>query len=217
MVRGSQSKPCSPKTIHLCSPSPHTRYIIHNRFTRPYICTLYRDAFRCERGHFWNIQRACLSTAISHAYLTGASIYCCFLRQGADAGAQSTYWMKKNSLFHHNWVCVCTEILLVKGNKCVALYRKKELVMVMESCAHVWLREGVCVLPGCMVESKHIPILRFRHALKSLKLSCSLGSNCGLNSSYFPHTDALREKEREKDFKFHLQIASKVRLCISLM
>lgn len=100
-----------------------------------------------------------MSTAISHAYLTGASIYCCFLRQGADAGAQSTYWMKKNSLFHHIGVCVCTEILLVKGNKCVALYRKKELVMVMESCAHVCLREGVCVLLGCMVQThSHLEI-----------------------------------------------------------
>lgn len=103
-----------------------------------------------------------MSTAISHAYLTGASIYCCFLRQGADAGAQSTYWMKKNSLFHYIGVCVCvcTEILLVKGNKCVALYRKKELVMVMESCAHVCLREGVCVtgLYGKVQTHSHLEI-----------------------------------------------------------
>lgn len=217
MVRGSQSKPCSPKTIHLCSPSPHTRCIIHNRFTRPYICTLYRDAFRCERGRFWNIERACLSTVISHAYLTGASIYCCFLRQGADAGAQSTYWMKKNSLFHHIGVCVCAQksCWLREINVLRCIERKNWWWWWSHVPVCVWGKE--CVLPGCIVESKHIPILRFRHALKSLKLSCSLGSNCGLNSSYFPHTDAHREKERKKDFKFHLQIASKVRLCISLM
>lgn len=53
----------------------YTRCTIHNRFTWPYICTLYRDAFRCRRGCFetfrWGV--------ILYAYLTRVSMYCCSL------------------------------------------------------------------------------------------------------------------------------------------
>lgn len=67
---------------------------------------------------------------------------------------------EKQPLPPFRYMCVCTEILLVKGNKCVALYRKKELVMVMESCARVCLREGVCVtgLYGRVQTHSHLEI-----------------------------------------------------------
>jgi len=65
------------------------------------------------------------------------------------------------------------------------------------------LKEGVCVTGLYGRVQTYIPILRFRHALKSLKLSWSMGSNCGLNSSYFfPHRYTRRG---ERDFKFHIQ------------
>lgn len=215
MVRGSQSKPCSPKTIHLCSPSPHTRCIIHNRFTRPYICTLYRDGFRCERRHFRNIHRPCLSTVISHAYLTGVSIYCCFLRRLRTPGLRApTEWRKTASSTMSVWVCAQKSCWLREINVLCCVERKNWWWWWSHAPVCVWGKE--CVLLCCMVESKHVPILRCRHALKSLKLRCSLGSNCGPNSSYFPHIDALEAKEREI-FEFYLTIASKVRLCISLM
>lgn len=105
----------------------------------------------------------------------------------------STEWRKTASSTISVYACGQKSCWLREINVLLCIERKNWWWSHVPIC--VWGK--ACVLAGYMVESKHIPILRFRHALKSLKLSWSLGSNCGLNSSYFSHTDVLGEKERE--------------------
>lgn len=141
---------------------------------------------------FWNIHWPCLSLNWSQYLLL-------LLVPAEDAGAQSTYWMKKNSFFHHVGVSVCAQksCWLREINVLRCVERKNWWWWWSHAPVCVWGKE--CVLLCCMAESKHVPILRFRHALKSLKLRCSLGSNCEPNSSYFPHIDVLEAKERERE------------------
>lgn len=150
-----------------------------------------------REGTFRNIHRPCLSTVISHAYLTGVSIYCCFLRRLRKPGLRApTEWRKTASSTMSVWVCAQKSCWLREINVLCCVERKNWWWWWSHAPVCVWGKE--CVLPCCMVESKHVPILWCRHALKSLKLRCSLGSNCGPNSSYFPHIDALEAKERER-------------------